>query len=145
MKRRQFIERIGFLGLASSLQLRGLPGLLENASSNPDLSESNLAGCKTALAIHPDNPKYFLFRGRPLVLLAASEHYGSIVNRRFDFERYLNEAAATKQTVTRTFLLYRELQSARNPCSPLKPDSPDYVAPWPRTGPGSAPGWRAEI
>jgi uncharacterized protein DUF6298 len=70
--------------------------------------------------------------------LAASEHYGSIVNRRFDFERYLYEAAATKQTVTRTFLLYRELQSARNPCSPLKPNSPDYVAPWPRTGPGVA-------
>jgi len=70
--------------------------------------------------------------------LAVSERYGSIVNRRFDFERYLYEAAATKQTVTRTFLLYRELQSARNPCSPLKPDSPDYVAPWPRTGPGVA-------
>ncbi len=137
MKRRQFIERIGFLGLASSLELRGLPRFLENASSNPELSEKKLAD-QTALAIHPDNPKYFLFRGRPLVLLAASEHYGSIVNRRFDFERYLYEAAATKQTVTRTFLLYRELQSARNPCSPLKPDSPDYVAPWPRTGPGSA-------
>jgi hypothetical protein len=134
MKRRQFIERIGFLGIASWLELRGLPGFSENAPSNAELSEQRLAG-QAALAIHPDNPKYFLFRKRPLVLLAASEHYGSIVNRRFDFERYLYEAAATKQTVTRTFLLYRELQSARNPCSPLKPDSPDYVAPWPRTGP----------
>src|ERR1700758_1156178 len=105
MKRRQFIERIGFLGIASWRQLRGLPGFSENAPSQAELSEEKLAG-QAALAIHPDNPKYFLFRKQPLVLLAASEHYGSIVNRRFDFERYLYEAAATKQTITRTFLLY---------------------------------------
>jgi hypothetical protein len=70
--------------------------------------------------------------------VAATEHYGSVVNRRFDFERYLAEAADKKQTVTRLFLLFRELQSARNPCSPVKPESPDFVAPWPRTGPGRA-------
>jgi hypothetical protein len=137
MKRRQFIEQIGFLGIASWLETRGSLECSENASSNTELSEKKPAG-QAALTVHPDNPKYFLFRGRPLVLLAASEHYGSIVNRRFDFERYLYAATAIKQTVTRTFLLYRELQSARNPCSPLKPDSPDYVAPWPRTGPGDA-------
>ena len=123
--------------MASWLGLRGVAGLSENAPSSAELPGKKLPG-QAALAIHPLNPKYFLFRGKPLVLLAPSEHYGSIVNRRFDFERYLSEAAAAKQTVTRTFLLYRELQSARNPCSPVKPDSPDYVAPWPRTGPGSA-------
>jgi len=92
----------------------------------------------TPIAIHPDNPKYFLFRGKPLVLVAATEHYGSVVNRRFDFVRYLAEAADKKQTMTRTFLLFRELQSARNPSSPIKPESPDYIAPWPRPGPGLA-------
>jgi len=90
------------------------------------------------ISVHPENPKYFLFRGKPLALIAATEHYGSVVNRRFDFERYFQEAADKKQTVTRLFLLFRELQSARNPYSPLKPDSPDYVAPYPRTGPGKA-------
>ncbi len=92
----------------------------------------------SAIALHPENPKYFLFRGKPLVLVAATEHYGSVVNRPFDFTRYLVEASSQKQTLTRTFLLFRELQSARNPCSPVKPDSPDYIAPWPRTGPGKA-------
>jgi hypothetical protein len=72
------------------------------------------------------------------VLIAASEHYGSVVNRRFDFARYLAEAADKRQTMTRTFLLFRELQGVRNPCSPLKPESPDYIAPWPRTGPDKA-------
>lgn len=90
------------------------------------------------VALHPDNPKYFLFRGRPLVLVTASEHYGSVINRAFDFEKYLDDAADKKMTLTRTFLLYRELQTPRNPSSPAKPESPDYLAPYPRTGPGKA-------
>src|SRR5262249_27564460 len=31
------------------------------------------------ISIHPDNPKYFLFRGKPLVLITATEHYGSVI------------------------------------------------------------------
>ena len=88
--------------------------------------------------LHPENSRYFLFRGKPLVLLTASEHYGSVINRPFDFEKYLDDAAEHKITLTRTFLLFRELQSARNPSSPCKPESPDYIAPFPRTGPGKA-------
>lgn len=90
------------------------------------------------IQIHPDNPKYFLFRGEPLVLLTATEHYGAVQNRRFDYRKYLEDAADKKITLTRLFLLFRELQSARNPYSSLKIESPDYVAPWVRTGPGDA-------
>ena len=35
-------------------------------------------------------------------------------------------------------MLFRELQSAVNPYSTCKPESPDYLAPYPRTGPGTA-------
>jgi len=90
------------------------------------------------IRIHPLNGKLFEFRGRPRVLLCATEHYGSVVNRTFDFARYLDEAAARNQTLTRLFLLFRELQTARNPHSPLKMESPDFVTPWPRNGPGRA-------
>jgi hypothetical protein len=93
---------------------------------------------RTAISLHPENPRYFLFRGKPLVLIAATEHYGSVINRPFDFERYLADAADKHQTITRTFLLFREQQTARNPSSPCKPESPDFVTPWPRTGPGNA-------
>jgi hypothetical protein len=96
------------------------------------------ASAADALSLHPDNPRYFLFRGKPLALITASEHYGSVINRPFNFEKYLDDAAAHKITLTRTFLLFRELQSARNPSSPAKPESPDYIAPFPRTGPGKA-------
>ena len=91
-----------------------------------------------AIRIHPENSKYFLFRGKPLVLITATEHYGSVMNRPFEIEKYLDDAATHKITLTRTFLLFRELQSARNPSSPCKPESPDYIAPFPRTGPGKA-------
>src|SRR6204780_1547469 len=89
-----------------------------------------------AVRIHPENPKYFLFRGKPLVLVTASEHYGSVINRPFDFEKYLTDAAEHKMTMTRTFLLFRELQSARNPSSPAKPESPDFISPFVRSVPG---------
>ena len=63
--------------------------------------------------IHPENSKYFLFRGKPVVLITATEHYGSVINSRFNFERYLEEAADKRMTLTRLFLLFRELQSAQ--------------------------------
>ena len=90
------------------------------------------------IRIHPNNSKCFEFRGKPLALLTATEHYGAVINRPFKFERYLADAAEKKITLTRLFVLFRELQSDRNPYSTCKPESPDYVAPFLRTGPGIA-------
>ena len=90
------------------------------------------------IRIHPQNPKLFEFRGEPLVLLTATEHYGAVMNRPFRFERYLDDAADKGITLTRLFTLFRELQTSINPYSTCKPESPDYVAPFERTGPGRA-------
>ena len=88
--------------------------------------------------IHPSNPRLFEFRDKPLVLITASEHYGAVINRPFDIERYLDGAAAIHMTLSRLFLLFREMQSSRNPNSTCKPDSSDYVTPYARSGPGRA-------
>ena len=32
------------------------------------------------LALHPANPRYFLFRGKPAVLVTSGEHYGAVLN-----------------------------------------------------------------
>lgn len=90
------------------------------------------------IRIHPENRKVFDYRGRALVLLCATEHYGAVINRPFRFERYLKDAAERGQTLTRLFTLFRELQTPVNPYSTCKPESPDYVAPFERTGPGNA-------
>jgi hypothetical protein len=87
---------------------------------------------------HPENPRIFEFRGQPLVLLTATEHYGAVMNRPFRFERYLADAAEKKITLTRLFTLFRELQGTCNPYSTCKPESPDYIAPFLRVGPGKA-------
>lgn len=133
MNRRTFISLSSGLGALSWAPPACLANPLPftNPATQPDEA-------RRPVAIHPDNPRYFLFRGKPLVLVAATEHYGSVINRRFDFARYLAEAADKRQTLTRLFLLFRELQSERNPYSPLKAESPDFVAPYPRPGPGKA-------
>lgn len=135
MNRRRFLECAGYLSAAAAVT-----GFAESQeeTSHSTYAPGPATGLDDPIALHPENPRYFLFRGKPLVLIAASEHYGSVVNRRFNFSKYLEDAADKKQTVTRTFLLYRELQSARNPYSPVKPESPDFITPWPRTGPGKA-------
>src|SRR5690349_8966472 len=90
------------------------------------------------IRIHPQNPKVFEFRGQPCVLVTATEHYGAVMNRPFRFERYLADTAERGITLTRLFVLFRELQSAVNPYSTCKPESPDYIAPFMRTGQGKA-------
>jgi hypothetical protein len=140
MKRREFIGLTGGLGASAIVPLSstGDQHLSAGLALPSGGAEPSTNSTPTPIAIHPENPKYFLFRGKPLVLIAATEHYGSVVNRRFDFTRYLAEAADKMQTVSRLFLFYRELQSVRNPYSPLKAESPDFVMPFARTGPGSA-------
>jgi hypothetical protein len=60
------------------------------------------------------------------------------MNRPFRFERYLEDAALNQITLSRLFLMFRELQSPRNPSSTCKPDSSDYITAYLRTGPDRA-------
>ncbi len=78
------------------------------------------------------------YHGRPVCLLAASEHYGAVINARFDYRPYLDQMSLEGLRLTRTFALFRELQTDRNPYSTCKPESTDFVAPYRRTGPGIA-------
>ena len=63
-----------------------------------------------ALALHPDNPHYFLWRGEPTVLVTSGEHYGAVMNLDFDYIRYLDELKACGLNLTRSFSgTYREV------------------------------------
>ena len=55
------------------------------------------------ISLHPQNPHYFLFRGKPTVLVTSGEHYGAVLNLDFDFVRYLDTLRADKLNLTRTF------------------------------------------
>ena len=55
------------------------------------------------LALHPGNPRYFLLRNQPAILLTSGEHYGALLNADFDFETYFETLAADGFNLTRTF------------------------------------------
>src|SRR4051794_10247153 len=44
-----------------------------------------MAQAAPPISLHPDNGHYFLFRGKPAVLITSGEHYGAVLNRDFDF------------------------------------------------------------
>lgn len=94
---------------------------------------------KGALSVRRDRGRPRLIRGgEPVILRTATEHYGAVLNRPFDHGAYLEMLAASGCNLTRTFVLFRELQSAENPYSTCKPESIDYISPYPRVRPGMA-------
>ncbi len=95
------------------------------------------------ISLHPDNPHYFLFRGKPTVLITSTEHYGAVLNGDFDAIPYLDELHARGLNLTRTFSgTYREVPgSFKIEKNTLAPTPDKYIAPWPRTEtPGAADG-----
>ena len=55
------------------------------------------------IQLHPDNPHYFLWRGKPTVLITSGEHYGAVLNSDFDYKKYLRTLQSHAFNLTRTF------------------------------------------
>lgn len=87
------------------------------------------------LALHPENPHYFLFRGKPAILLGSGEHYGAVLNLDFDYLKYLNELQTNGLNHTRTFSgAYVEPDGAfRIAKNTLAPATNRFIAPWARS------------
>jgi len=96
------------------------------------------------LGLHPDNPHYFLWRGRPTVLITSAEHYGAVLNADFDTAKYLDALARDGLNLTRTFTgaAYLEPPGAFNiACNTLAPAPGRFIGPWARSDqPGAADG-----
>lgn len=95
------------------------------------------------LALHPHNPHYFQFRDKPTILITSAEHYGAVLNRDFDFLKYLDELKAHRFNLTRTFSgVYCEDPSAFNITrNTLAPAEGKLLSPWARSNtPGYASG-----
>ena len=95
---------------------------------------SSIALLAAPIGLLPENPRYFTFRGKPTVIITSGEHYGALVNRRFDFARYLDALAEDGLNGTRIFLAYREQPGAFNIArNTLAPEQADLVMPWARS------------
>ncbi len=95
------------------------------------------------LRLHPANPHYFLWRGKPAVLITAGEHYGAVLNLDFRYVRYLEELRARRLNLTRLFSgTYREVAGSFNITgNTLAPAAGRFICPWARSRmPGAAEG-----
>jgi hypothetical protein len=95
------------------------------------------------LKLHPDNPHYLWFDGKPAVLITSGEHYGAVLNTEFDYGPYLDELKAHTFNLTRTFAgTYREVPgSFKIVDNTLAPAPGKYLCPWARSDvPGAADG-----
>jgi len=102
-----------------------------------------IASAASPLALHPDNPHYFRWRGQPTVLITSGEHYGAVLNAEFDFRKYLDSLARDGLNHTRTFTgAYCEPPGAFNIArNTLAPAPERLLCPWARSDqPGYANG-----
>ena len=95
------------------------------------------------IRLHPDNPHYFLWRGKPTVLITSGEHYGAVINLDFDYVRYLDQLQAHRFNLTRAFSgAYREVAGSFDITgNTLAPAPGRYLCPWSRSStPGASVG-----
>lgn len=95
---------------------------------------------KSFLKLNPANNHYFLFNGRPEILIGSTEHYGAVMNLDFNYSKYLDEIASSGLNVTRTFSgIYVEPYGAFGiEGNTLAPANGRFICPWARS---STPGY----
>lgn len=107
-----------------------------------------LASFATAapIRIHPENPHLFEWRGRPIVLIGSTEHYGAVLNLDFDYRTYLDTIHAAGLNLVRvvpgTTLEGPATEVWRGgDQNTMAPRPGRYIAPWARSDrPGYAGG-----
>ncbi len=124
-------------------------GLVGNSLSADAAPPCILANARTGakkvkpIQLHPDNPHYFLWRGKPTVLITSGEHYGAVLNRALNDEKYLKTLESYGFNLTRTFSgAYCEPPGAfKIQNNTLAPAKGQFICPWARSNiPGYANG-----
>lgn len=117
--------------------LLGLVGNILSANAAPPTKRIK------PIQLHPDNPHYFLWRGKPTVLITSGEHYGAVLNRAFNYKKYLKTLESHGFNLTRTFSgAYCEPPGAfKIQNNTLAPAKGRLICPWARSKtPGYANG-----
>lgn len=90
--------------------------------------------CAEPIKLHPANPHYYLFNGRPTILITSAEHYGAVVNKDFDYVTYLDALKSYGLNYTRIYAgAMFEPQGKFIKGNPLGPKPWSLVVPWARS------------
>ena len=80
---------------------------------------------------HPDNPHYFSYQGKPLVLITTDQHYGAVINRDFDYLPFLDRLREFGMNLTRIYPgAYVEMKDQYAKGNPLGPAPDRYSLAW---------------
>jgi hypothetical protein len=87
------------------------------------------------ISLHPVNPHYLEYKGKPVLLITSAEHYGAVINGDFDYKKYLNTLAEDGLNLTRIFCgTYVEHPGSFGITNnTLAPPAESFLAPWKRT------------
>jgi len=90
------------------------------------------------IQLHPENGHYFLWRGKPTVLITSGEHYGAVLNRAFNYKKYLKTLSSHGFNLTRTFSgAYCEpVWAFKIKNNTLAPAKGQLICPWARSKTG---------
>jgi hypothetical protein len=87
------------------------------------------------IELHPENPHYFLWRGKPTILITSGEHYGGVINRDFDYRKYFKTLESVGFNLTRTFsgAYCESVKSFNIQNNTLAPVKNRLICPWARS------------
>jgi hypothetical protein len=109
--------------------------LLPTAQAKPQANTPQVAKPQP-VRLHPANPHYFLFHGKAIALITSGEHYGAVLNRDFDYHRYLATLESDGLNYTRLFAgSYVEVPAKSFGIlhNDLAPEPGRFLAPWARS------------
>ncbi|WP_183565070.1 hypothetical protein [Mucilaginibacter sp. SP1R1] len=87
------------------------------------------------IKLNPQNLHYFIYKGKPALLVGSGEHYGSVINLGFDYKTYLQTVANDGLNTTRLFTgAYIEKPGDFGiKSNTLAPSEQNLVLPWKRS------------
>lgn len=105
----------------------------DRAGKAPYNGDSIKISSEGPIRLHPENPHYFIYKGKPIVLVTSAEHYGALLNQDFDYLKYLEQLSADGMNYTRIFTgTYFEIpgESFGIRFNTLAPEKNRVITPW---------------
>ena len=115
---------------------------VNEASNDPEIPISG------PIQLHPENPHYFLYKGKTLALITSAEHYGALLNLDFDYHTYLRTLAEEGMNYTRIFTgSYFEIagESFGIQKNTLAPKKTSIITPWEIVINSQSGGWKYDL
>ncbi len=86
------------------------------------------------ISLLSSNPHYYFYKNKPTVLITSAEHYGAIVNKGFNYHKYLDWLASHDLNYTRIYPGYlTEPPGKWIKGNTLAPEPDDIILPWKRS------------